>query len=690
MPESLQEKLRKTEREFRASYGSISGPELVSTSNDAWVMVTYDDYLIVSFKEKYYRVGYTESKEDYTFDTIEDWVEVEKQESWVEKKALLMKSLEPQIPKARDGVLFYGGAVKATDLDDGSVKLGGYLITYGDLENTDLTGDYFKSATDYGPAEKSYAWFNHRQPIEIDGKKSQYTERLPDASLTPDDVGIFAEVIMKARNRYEEIIIAAAKAGKLGFSSGTAPHVIDRKQIRPGVHEITRWILGADASLTPMPAEPMNVVTPMKSMAIKSINLKSKESVMPEKIEGEVKEVIKTGPTFTEAEVKVLMADAVTEGVKAYQEAEPAPDSAGVVDGVEVVLDEADRPFKSLAENCAAVRDWQVSSGVITDPRLKRLGQKAVQGASSGVPSDAGFLLEPTLVKDLIKPLHEEGPFSKLVKKMPVGSDSASGWINGVDETSRATGSRWGGVQGYRLAQGDTITGTKPKFRRVTWELKKYAVLGYATDELLKDASQFEAVMQQSAGEEISFMANEDIFEGNGAGGPAGFMNSGCLISVTKESGQAADTVVFANLSKMWARMSARNRASAAWYINVDVEPELDNLALAVGTGALEPRYVTYGNDGVMRIKGRPVIPTEFNATLGDLGDIVLADMNEYLFWEKEGVERAASIHIQFLTDQTAFRFIYRCDGQTVRASALTPFKGSKTQSAFVALAARA
>ena len=410
---------------------------------------------------------------------------------------------------------------------------------------------------------------------------------------------------------------------------------------------------------------------------------------MPEKIEGEVLEVIATGPTFTEAEVKALLAEAVTEGVKAYQKDEPAPDTAGVVDGVKVIKDEADKLFLTLAENCSAVKMWKQSAGQVVDPRLKRLGLKAVLGANEGVPSEAGFLLEPTLVKDLIKPLHEDGPFSSAAKKMPVSSDSNYGWINGVDETSRATGSRWGGIQGYRLAEGATITASKPKFRRINWELKKYAVLGYATDELLKDASQFEAVMQQGAGEEIAFMANDDIVNGNGTGGPFGFLNSGALISVTKETGQAAATLVYENLVKMWQRMSARHRANATWFINSEVEPELDNLALAVGTGALEPRYVSYGVDGVMRIKGRPVAVTEFNAALGTVGDIVLADMNSYLFWEKEAIERAASIHVAFLTDQTAFRFIYRCDGQTVMASAITPYKGSNTQSAFVALATR-
>ena len=44
----------------------------------------------------------------------------------------------------------------------------------------------------------------------------------------------------------------------------------------------------------------------------------------------------------------------------------------------------------------------------------------------------------------------------------------------------------------------------------------------------------------------------------------------------------------------------------------------------------------------------------------------------------------------QFLTDETVFRFVYRCDGQPAIASALTPYKGTgNTLSPFVALATR-
>jgi HK97 family phage major capsid protein len=90
-------------------------------------------------------------------------------------------------------------------------------------------------------------------------------------------------------------------------------------------------------------------------------------------------------------------------------------------------------------------------------------------------------------------------------------------------------------------------------------------------------------------------------------------------------------------------------------------------------------------------IKGRPVKPIEHAAKLGDAGDIVLADMSQYLLATKGGVKTASSMHILFLYDEMAFRVTYRVDGQPVLASAITPYKATsgRTVSPFVALQAR-
>jgi len=150
--------------------------------------------------------------------------------------------------------------------------------------------------------------------------------------------------------------------------------------------------------------------------------------------------------------------------------------------------------------------------------------------------------------------------------------------------------------------------------------------------------------------------------------------------------------VVTQNIFKMWARMHPRSKSNAVWYINTDVTPQLYGLNLTVGTGGM-PMYMGPGslpNSPAGSLLGRPIVETEFNPSLGAVGDIVLADMTQYAFISRD-VQSASSIHVQFLTDQTVYRFVYRCDGQPKVSKPLTPYKGtSNTLSPFVTLAERA
>jgi HK97 family phage major capsid protein len=145
---------------------------------------------------------------------------------------------------------------------------------------------------------------------------------------------------------------------------------------------------------------------------------------------------------------------------------------------------------------------------------------------------------------------------------------------------SRATGSRYGGVQGYWINEADQITKSKPKFRQVRVEPQELAVLVYLTDKLLQNSSAaaLDRYVTTAAGDEINFLVGDSLVNGTGAGQPLGVMNAPCLITVNKETSQAAATFQQENVSKMWARMHPRWRQSAVWLMNVDCEPQLDTL----------------------------------------------------------------------------------------------------------------
>jgi HK97 family phage major capsid protein len=343
------------------------------------------------------------------------------------------------------------------------------------------------------------------------------------------------------------------------------------------------------------------------------------------------------------------------------------------------------KQFASLGEQLRAIVIAEESRGQNVDSRLiyNQLGM------SEGVPGDGGYLVQQEFSRELLKRAYETGILGNLCRRQPIGPGANGFKINVVDESSRKTGSRMGGIQMYWTGEGRPLTESQPKFRQLELSLQKLTGLLYATDELMADTVALETFIMDAFAEEYGFMVDDAIINGSGAGQPLGIMQSNALVTVPAEAGQPAGTVVFENLSNMWGRLPARSRRNAAWLINQEVEPQLDRLALAVGVAALEARFVTYGPDGVLRIKGRPVMAIEQAEALGTPGDVILADLSQYLLIDKGPMESAVSIHVRFVWDEQTFRFIYRVNGQPIWNRPLTPYKGAGSQSPFVALAAR-
>jgi HK97 family phage major capsid protein len=114
-------------------------------------------------------------------------------------------------------------------------------------------------------------------------------------------------------------------------------------------------------------------------------------------------------------------------------------------------------------------------------------------------------------------------------------------------------------------------------------------------------------------------------------------------------------------------------------------------MAMSVGTGGVPVFMPANGLSGspYNTLMGRPIVPAEQCATIGDVGDIILGNFAEYALVRKGGLVGASSIHVKFLTDEMTFKFIMRVNGKPKWKSKLTPFKGSSTLSPFVTLDAR-
>lgn len=390
------------------------------------------------------------------------------------------------------------------------------------------------------------------------------------------------------------------------------------------------------------------------------------------------------------AEISTLDGDIAR--VKAQIEATRAGASVEVPDGqIQVVDNTRDAPthgFRSFGEfamACVAAS----GSGAQVDSRLQ-IGAASTAPGSYGnttTGADGGYLVPPEFSQAIVQTAYNENQsFVPLTDNTPVSGNSMT---FPVDETTP-----WGssGIKAYWTEEGGASTESKGKFDPATLRLKKLTALVPLTEEMLADTSALASYVQRKVPEAIAFKTNEALWSGSGAGKPKGYYSaSGLLVSVAKETSQAADTIVAQNISKMRARMSARSWRNAIWCINNDALPQLDSLVYATGAtnGVIyKPEGGRYGYGTLL---GRDVMVTDFNETVGDKGDIVLVDWSMYRTITKAGgMETATSMHFWFDRGLTAFRTLFRIDGQPSIQAPVTPNKGSNSLSPIVTLDARA
>lgn len=347
-------------------------------------------------------------------------------------------------------------------------------------------------------------------------------------------------------------------------------------------------------------------------------------------------------------------------------------------------------PFRTLGEQMMAVRAAAMPGGRV-DERLYEV-QNSYAGAGEGIGSDGGYLVQSDFTDTLLRSMYAKSVLAGRCRHIPIGPNSNGLEAPVVDETSRATGSRWGGLNVYWIPEGGEITASRPKFGLLNVKLSKLCGLCHVTEELLADSTAFGAILTQGFSEELAFRLDDAIFRGDGVGKPLGITESPALVQVAKENGQAADTIVWENIRKMWVRCVGRSRPNSVWLVNQEAEEQLYSLVQVVGTGGV-PVYMPAGGASdapYASLFGRPMLPLEQASALGDLGDIVLADLSEYLVIDKGGVQAANTIAVRFQYDERSFRFVLRTNGLPLWKAPLTPYKGANTVSPFVALAERA
>lgn len=475
-----------------------------------------------------------------------------------------------------------------------------------------------------------------------------------------------AEINPMADTVYKMLLAGFLNAVSVGFLPLEWEQTKDKS--RPGGIDFKSQEL-VEASVVPVPANP-NALLQAKAAGI---------DVRPF-ADWATRELQKEQPIMSRASLNVISREfgsppATTleqrrETARRYAEASPPSPKSRSNGG-----------FESLGHYARAVIS-AAGDNVKPDERLVRAGPS---GANEGDPTAGGFLIPDAFSDKLIGSLWEQSVIGPLVDKRETDFPENMS-LPGVDETSRATGSRWGGVEAYFEGEGVEPPTTLPKIRAIKFKATKLIGVVICTEELIRDVPLLSSHLLRAYSAEAGAQLDRAILVGTGAGIPLGVVGAPGSISVAKDVGQAPGTITAGNLANMWSRLVPSCRRRATWIINGDCEAQLELL----GTSSTSGMYFPAGANGneFPLIKGRPAYVSEFCPVLGTPGDIVLGCWDQYIVIDG-GVKSAMSLECKWLTYEGAFRFTYRVDGKPIWSAPIQQFNGGVTQSPFVTLAQR-
>lgn len=357
-------------------------------------------------------------------------------------------------------------------------------------------------------------------------------------------------------------------------------------------------------------------------------------------------------------------------------------DKAGFVPEVKKV----DRTIFEVTGGPATNRTW---AGMFNQGRPLEVNEEEIRSFRAsmleGIGSSGGFSVpEPLAAQWLDDSIESEIIRSRCtVWPMESSSRKVPGW-----DASDQSSTLFGGFAMEFLAETGEGTKQTGKLRAILLTAKKGAIFVDISNELREDGQGFEAQLDRAMRTSIGYGLDQYFIGGVGAGQPLGIRNDPAKISVAKEAGQKADTIVFESLTKMFSRMYPAGQQRAIWLANNNTIPQLLTLSIAIGIGGSHIPVMTESN-GEFRILGRPVVFTSHMPTLGDADDIMFVDLSQYCIGIRRDLKLEKSNIPGWTKDLMSYRALLRFDGQGTWNAPITPRNGA-TLSWCVGLAERA
>ena len=316
------------------------------------------------------------------------------------------------------------------------------------------------------------------------------------------------------------------------------------------------------------------------------------------------------------------------------------------------------------------------------DPRFQQVPVEEIRAMGGTVGSEGGFLIPEAYSQQLMDASLAREIVRARCKVYPMVSSDL--YVPGWDDLDGSGGDTAGFTMQW-LAESQTATANTGKVRSIHLKAKTGAVYANVTLELMQDSPAFERDLNAILAKAIGRGIDKAILNSKDVGGPRSILNSPCLVTCSKDTGQSAGTLNYANVSQMFSRML--DHEGAIWVTNHATLPELLTLGQAVGTGGSHIK-VLREDSGTYHLLGRPIVFTDLLPTLGTKGDLIFANFNYYALGLRKEVFALSTNADRWLQREHSFMVGVRLDGEPSLAKVVTPENG-ETLSPFVCLETR-
>lgn len=320
---------------------------------------------------------------------------------------------------------------------------------------------------------------------------------------------------------------------------------------------------------------------------------------------------------------------------------------------------------------------WPAFMRAVDDPWDSTARQYIANAMSERLPGGGGFLVPETLRSQVLEYM-SAAIVRPQAMVLPMTSERLT--IPVLDNLTQASEAQaLGGLNFSWTEESAGIMPSIPSFAAVTLEARKAAAyMQGVSNEFVADASgAFGDFCARVIGLGYQWFEDDTWINGTGVGEPQGLINAPCAVAVTRNTGGSVLQVDIASMFKSLhpaAKMYGftPGLTSVRWLISATVMDQILEMYFAIGTPtntAVAPSGWFQAGDGDKvgpNMLGLPVTVTDHQPAAGSVGDVILADLAQFVIADRMAmtIERSTESPGAFGSDTSNFRIKSRLDGR--------------------------